>query len=85
VPAWKTIPSWYLVAGRDNAIGTDLERFMAKRIPHVSAIEVKGASHAVMISHPETATQLILRAAGGHVGDHARAASSRGRGAGARH
>ena len=85
VPAWKTIPSWYLVAGRDNAIGTDLERFMAKRIPHVSAIEVKGASHAVMISHPETATQLILRAAGGHVGDHARAARSRGRGAGARH
>jgi pimeloyl-ACP methyl ester carboxylesterase len=84
VPAWKTIPSWYLIAGRDNAIGTNLERFMAKRIPHVTAIEVKGASHVAMISHPDTTTQLILRAAGGRVGDHARTARSRGRRAGAR-
>ena len=43
-PAWRTVPSWYLIAGRDNAIGTNLERFMAKRIPHVTAIEVKGDS-----------------------------------------
>jgi pimeloyl-ACP methyl ester carboxylesterase len=64
VPAWKTIPSWYLVAGRDNAIGTKLERFMAKRIPHVTAIEVEGSSHAAMISHPDATTGLILLAAG---------------------
>jgi pimeloyl-ACP methyl ester carboxylesterase len=62
-PAWRTIPSWYLVAGRDNAIGTDLERFMAKRIPHVSAIEIRGSSHVAMISHPDATMQLILRAA----------------------
>jgi pimeloyl-ACP methyl ester carboxylesterase len=85
VPAWKTIPCWYLIAGRDNAIGTNLERVMAKRIPHVTAIEVNGASHVAMISHPDTTTQLILRAAGGRVGDHARTARSRGRRAGARH
>jgi pimeloyl-ACP methyl ester carboxylesterase len=75
VPAWKAIPAWYLVAGRDNAIGTNLERFMAKRIPHVTAIEVKSASHVAMISHPDATTQLILRAAG----DRARASRSRAR------
>ncbi len=85
VPAWKTIPAWYLVAGRDNAIGTNLERFMAQRIPHVTAIEVKGSSHVAMISHPDTTTGLILRAAGGHAGDHARASRSRARHATARH
>jgi pimeloyl-ACP methyl ester carboxylesterase len=84
VPAWKTIPSWYLVAGKDNAIGTDLERFMAKRIPHVTAIEVKGSSHVAMISHPDATTGLIVRAAGGHAGDHARASRSRVRRAAAR-
>jgi hypothetical protein len=30
-PAWKTIPSWYLVATQDYAIGVDAERFMAAR------------------------------------------------------
>jgi pimeloyl-ACP methyl ester carboxylesterase len=85
VPAWKAIPSWYLIAGRDNAIGTNLERFMAKRIPHVTAIEVKGSSHVAMISHPDATTQLILRAAGDRTGGHARAARSRARRAAARH
>jgi pimeloyl-ACP methyl ester carboxylesterase len=76
-PAWKTIPSWYLVAGRDNAIGTDLERFMARRIPHVTAIEVAGSSHVAMISHPDATTALILRAAGASAGDRARTSRSR--------
>jgi hypothetical protein len=38
------------VASRDNAIGTKVERIMAKRI-HAHTIEIKGASHVVMISH----------------------------------
>jgi pimeloyl-ACP methyl ester carboxylesterase len=62
-PAWETIPSWYLVAGRDNAIGTELERFMAKRMG-AKTIEIKGASHVVMISRPDATTRLILDAAG---------------------
>jgi hypothetical protein len=35
-PAWQSIPSWYMVAGRDNAIGTAAEQIMAKRMgaPH---------------------------------------------------
>jgi pimeloyl-ACP methyl ester carboxylesterase len=62
-PAWKTIPSWYLLPGSDKAIGTAAERIMAKRIKaHVT--EVKGASHVVMISHPGATAKIIESAAG---------------------
>jgi len=60
-PAWKTIPSWYLVAKQDKAIAPDLERFMAARI-HAHTSEING-SHAVYISHPEAVAQLIEQAA----------------------
>jgi len=62
-PAWRTIPSWYLVAGCDNAIGTDTERAMAARIHPRKTVEIKGASHVVMISRPEATTNLVLDAA----------------------
>jgi pimeloyl-ACP methyl ester carboxylesterase len=61
-PAWKTIPSWYIVAGKDNAIGTNVERIMAKRID-AHTTEVKGASHVVMMSRPAETTRVILDAA----------------------
>jgi pimeloyl-ACP methyl ester carboxylesterase len=60
-PAWKTIPSWYLVAKRDKAIAPDLERFMARRI-HAHTTQVNG-SHAVYISHPEAVVRLVEQAA----------------------
>jgi pimeloyl-ACP methyl ester carboxylesterase len=60
-PAWKTIPSWYMVGTEDHAIPPATERFMAKRM-HATTVEVK-ASHVAMISHPEATTQLILDAA----------------------
>jgi pimeloyl-ACP methyl ester carboxylesterase len=63
-PAWATIPSWYLVAGADKAIGAANERYMARRI-HATTVEVNGASHVVMISHPDTAVKLIVDAAAG--------------------
>jgi len=60
-PAWKTIPSWYLVAKQDQAIAPDLERFMARRInAHTSQID---GSHAVYISHPEAVVRLVEEAA----------------------
>jgi pimeloyl-ACP methyl ester carboxylesterase len=60
-PAWKTIPSWYLVARQDRAIPPDSERFMAKRIrAHTREID---SSHVAMISHPRAVTELILNAA----------------------
>jgi pimeloyl-ACP methyl ester carboxylesterase len=62
-PAWKTIPSWYLVPTRDRAIGTDVLLAMAKRIHPRKIVRAKGASHVVMISRPKLTTQVIVRAA----------------------
>jgi len=61
-PAWTTIPSWYLVPGADKAIGTANERYMARRI-HATTVEVRGASHVVMLSHPAETVKLIVDAA----------------------
>ena len=60
-PAWKTIPSWYLVSNQDQAMSPDLERFMADRMhAHTSQID---ASHAAYISHPEAVADLVEQAA----------------------
>ena len=61
VPAWKTIPSWYLVANQDHAIPPAAERFMAARM-HAHTVQID-SSHAAMVSHPGTVTDLILSAA----------------------
>ena len=61
-PAWKTIPSWYLVSTEDHAINPDLERFYAKRMG-ASTMEIR-ASHVAFISHPDQVAKLIERAAG---------------------
>ena len=60
VPAWKTIPSWYLVASNDHAIPAATERFMAKRAG-ATTVEI-ASSHVAMISHPAAVTDLILAA-----------------------
>jgi len=59
-PAWKQVPSWYLVSKNDRTINPDLERFMAKRIG-ATTIEI-ASSHASPVSHPEDVFQLILAA-----------------------
>ena len=60
-PAWKTIPSWYLVSKQDKAMAPDLERFQADRMhAHTSQID---SSHAVYISHPKAVADLIEQAA----------------------
>jgi pimeloyl-ACP methyl ester carboxylesterase len=61
VPAWKTIPSWYLVGSRDEAIPPATQLFMAKRA-HSHTVEIN-ASHASLVSHPAAVTKLILDAA----------------------
>ncbi|WP_267221272.1 alpha/beta hydrolase [Dyella silvae] len=61
--AWKTKPSWGVVATADRAINPDLERFMTKRAG-TKTIEIN-ASHAVYISHPEEVAKLIEQAAMG--------------------
>lgn len=61
-PAWKTKPSWMLVATADKTINPDLERWYATRA-HSHKVEVAGASHAVYISHPKEVAALIEDAA----------------------
>lgn len=62
-PAWKTIPSWFIYGELDKNIPPAAHVFMAKRAGAIEIIEVKTASHVVMISHPDDVAQLIDRAA----------------------
>ncbi|MFJ3841710.1 alpha/beta fold hydrolase [Streptomyces sp. NPDC090054] len=61
--AWRTIPSWGLVAGTDNAIPPALQRFFYDRARARQVVEARGASHVAMISHPRAAARLIEQAA----------------------
>ncbi len=61
VPAWKSLPAWYLVAANDEAIPPDAERQFASRMGAVT-IEIP-SSHVAMVSHPDDVTQLIRNAA----------------------
>ncbi|CAB3771182.1 alpha/beta hydrolase [Paraburkholderia solisilvae] len=62
-PAWKTKPSWAMVATADRAINPDLERFMTKRAGSTT-VEVN-SSHVAYISHPVEVAKLIEQAAAG--------------------
>jgi pimeloyl-ACP methyl ester carboxylesterase len=61
VPAWKSHPTWYLVATEDQAIPPDAERMFAKRMG-ASTVEV-ASSHVAMVSHPDEVARLIQAAA----------------------
>lgn len=61
VAAWRTIPSWYVVAQDDHAINPQLERFFAMRM-RAHTTEIK-SSHVVYISHPEPVAAIIEEAA----------------------
>ena len=61
VPAWKSHPSWFLVAEGDQAIPPDAERMFAKRMG-ATTVEV-ATNHVAMVSHPEQVVQLIELAA----------------------
>ena len=61
VPAWKSHPSWFLVAENDEAIPPDAERQFAARMG-ATTVEVP-SSHVAMVSHPDEVTQLIKAAA----------------------
>ncbi len=61
VPAWKTLPSWYLVAADDQAIPPDAERMFASRMG-ATTVEIP-SSHVAMVSHPGDVAQLIKTAA----------------------
>jgi pimeloyl-ACP methyl ester carboxylesterase len=61
VPAWRSLPSWYLVADGDQAIPPDAERQFAARMG-ADTVEV-ASNHVAMVSHPDEALERITAAA----------------------
>ena len=59
-PAWRTLPSWAVVAADDKAAGADVVRSHAQRAG-ADIVEVEG-SHVIMISQPQVVTDHILTA-----------------------
>ena len=60
-PAWKTIPSWYVLGTHDKAIPPAVELFMAKRIhAHITRVPT---GHLPMVADPGAVTTVILKAA----------------------
>ncbi len=58
--AWRSKPSWYLVATEDRMIAPAAQRVMAERAG--STISGIPGSHAVYVSHPEAVAEVITRA-----------------------
>jgi pimeloyl-ACP methyl ester carboxylesterase len=61
VPAWKSHPSWFVVAIEDEAIPPDAERQFAARMG-ATTVEIT-AGHLAMVTHPDTVVDLIEQAA----------------------
>jgi len=59
--AWKTKPSWFIVAKQDHTVHPDLERAAAKRM-NATTIEIN-SSHVPMLSHPDIVVDVIRKAA----------------------
>jgi pimeloyl-ACP methyl ester carboxylesterase len=59
--AWRSKPSWYIVAKNDRTVHPDMERFVAKRMG-ATTTEV-ASSHVIMLSHPDVVINVIRAAA----------------------
>lgn len=62
--AWKQLPSYFVYGTADKNIPVEALRFMAKRASAKDVVEVKGASHVVMVSRPDAVAKVIEEAAG---------------------
>ena len=69
--AWKSKPSWYIVANNDRTVQPELERFLAKRMG--ASIHAVDSSHVPMLSHPGFVIDVIRAAAKAVQGSSARA------------
>jgi pimeloyl-ACP methyl ester carboxylesterase len=61
VPAWKSLPSWYLITQNDEALPLDAQRQLATRMG-ATVVEIP-SSHVAMVSHPQEVAELIETAA----------------------
>jgi pimeloyl-ACP methyl ester carboxylesterase len=64
---WRELPSWFLIGEDDRVIPPALQDYMAKRAGAHRVLEIPGASHAALVSHPDEAAHLIREAAAAHV------------------
>ena len=62
-PAWRSIPSWFIHGTGDKNLPVATNDFMAKRAGAKKVVEIKGASHLLMVSHPKETAKLIVEAA----------------------
>jgi pimeloyl-ACP methyl ester carboxylesterase len=62
-PAWRSIPSWFVIPELDRNIPAEAHRFMARRARAQEVLEIEGASHSVAISHADEVAGVVLRAA----------------------
>jgi len=58
--AWKSKPSWYILATRDHTVHPDLQRFVSKRM-NATVVEVE-SSHVPMLSRPNVVVDIIRQA-----------------------
>lgn len=63
-PAWKALPSWFIYGSGDKNIPAAGLAFMAKRAGSKKTVVIDGASHVVMVSHPQAVADVIKQAAG---------------------
>jgi pimeloyl-ACP methyl ester carboxylesterase len=64
-PAWRSVPSWTLIAEGDRSLPTEAQRFMAERAG--STVTTIASSHAVPVAHPDDTVRFLLAAARGAV------------------
>jgi len=62
-PLWRELPSWFLVGERDHVIPPALQHSMAERAGARGTVQIAGASHAAVVSHPTAVADLIHQAA----------------------
>ena len=70
--AWRSKPSWYIVAKNDRTVHPDMERFVAKRMG--AKVTEIASNHVPMLSHPDVVID-VIRAAATAVGARSAAAS----------
>jgi pimeloyl-ACP methyl ester carboxylesterase len=61
-PLWKDVPSWFLIGELDHVIPAQLQHFEAKRAAAHRVLEIPGASHVAMVSHPAAVAKMISEA-----------------------
>jgi pimeloyl-ACP methyl ester carboxylesterase len=66
-PLWKSVPSWFLIGEDDRIIPAALQHYMAERARAHRTVEIPGASHVALVSHPRATAHMILEAAALHV------------------